>query len=92
MVNIQNVQEFSCQVLNRDVWSNPAVKEIITEHFVFWQVWVKLSYLFNAPTTFGLTSFFLKVYHDSSEGQRYMQFYNVIEFPYIAVLDPRTGM
>jgi hypothetical protein len=68
MINVQNVQEFSCQVLNRDVWSNPAVKDIITQHFVFWQV-----------------------YQDTTEGQRYMQFYNVSEFPYVAILDPRTG-
>lgn len=68
MVNLQNVQEFNCQILNRDVWSNPAVKSIIQEHFVFYQV-----------------------YHDSDEGQRYMQFYKVQEWPYVAIIDPRTG-
>ncbi|CAG2169931.1 unnamed protein product [Oppiella nova] len=68
MVNIQNHREFSCQVLNRDVWSNPAVKSIVSEHFIFWQT-----------------------YHDNSEGQRFMQFYNVVDFPYVAILDPRTG-
>ncbi|XP_054167224.1 UBX domain-containing protein 7-like [Oppia nitens] len=68
MINIQNYQEFSCQVLNRDVWSNTAVKDIITEHFIFWQT-----------------------YHDSSEGQRFMQFYKVKNFPYVAIIDPRTG-
>ncbi|KAK3605836.1 hypothetical protein CHS0354_002473 [Potamilus streckersoni] len=39
MVNVQNVQEFACQALNRDVWSNSAVKAIIKEHFIFWQVY-----------------------------------------------------
>lgn len=67
-MNIQNVQEFPCQVLNRDVWSNVAVKDIVSEHFIFWQI-----------------------YHDSSEGQRYCQFYNVNSFPHIAIVDPRTG-
>lgn len=38
MVNIQDASEFPCQVLNRDVWSNAAVKTIIKEHFIFWQV------------------------------------------------------
>lgn len=38
MINIQNVQDFACQCLNRDVWSNDAVKTIIREHFIFWQV------------------------------------------------------
>ncbi|XP_072034045.1 UBX domain-containing protein 7-like [Amphiura filiformis] len=68
IVNVQNVQEFSCQQLNRDVWSDSTVKSIINESFVFWQV-----------------------YHDSDEGQRFMQFYKINEFPYVAVLDPRTG-
>ncbi|XP_078613223.1 UBX domain-containing protein 7-like isoform X2 [Branchiostoma floridae x Branchiostoma japonicum] len=68
LVNVQNVQEFPCQQLNRDVWSNGLVKSIVQEHFVLWQV-----------------------YHDSAEGQRYIQFYKVDTFPYIAVLDPRTG-
>lgn len=43
MVNIQNVQEFACQVLNRDLWSNQAVKEIVSAHFVFWQVYIYLT-------------------------------------------------
>ncbi|XP_076150502.1 UBX domain-containing protein 7 isoform X1 [Alosa pseudoharengus] len=68
MINIQNVQDFACQCLNRDVWSNDAVKSIIREHFIFWQV-----------------------YHDSEEGQRYIQFYKLNKFPYISILDPRTG-
>lgn len=38
MVNIQNPTEFHCQVLNRDIWRNPAVKAIIREHFIFWQM------------------------------------------------------
>ncbi|XP_041350204.1 UBX domain-containing protein 7-like isoform X2 [Gigantopelta aegis] len=68
MVNIQNVQEFLCQVLNRDVWSNPVVKDLIKSHFIFWQV-----------------------YHDSEEGKKYMQFYEITTWPYIAILDPQTG-
>ncbi|XP_061776369.1 UBX domain-containing protein 7 [Nerophis ophidion] len=68
MINIQNVQDFACQCLNRDVWSNDAVKNIIRDHFIFWQV-----------------------YHDSEEGQRYIQFYKLNKFPYISILDPRTG-
>ncbi|OCT81114.1 UBX domain-containing protein 7 isoform X1 [Xenopus laevis] len=68
MINIQNVQDFSCQCLNRDIWSNDTVKTLIREHFIFWQV-----------------------YHDSEEGQRYIQFYKLPEFPYVSILDPRTG-
>lgn len=38
LVNIQNVAEFQCQVLNRDLWTNPGVKTVIKENFVFVQV------------------------------------------------------
>ncbi|XP_022103283.1 UBX domain-containing protein 7-like isoform X2 [Acanthaster planci] len=39
IVNVQDVQEFSCQKLNRDVWSDPTVRSIIRESFIFWQVY-----------------------------------------------------
>lgn len=68
MVNIQNMKEFSCQVLNRDIWSDSVIDSIIRQHFTFWQV-----------------------YSDSGEGKRYMRFYNVPSWPYVAILDPRTG-
>lgn len=68
LVNIQNPQEFSCQILNRDVWSNQQIQEIIKDHFVLWQV---LS--------------------NTSDGSRYVHLYDVYEYPYLAVIDPRTG-
>merc|ERR1711874_218687 len=68
LVNIQDSREFQCQVLNRDLWSNPAVKTIIQEHFVFWQQ-----------------------YKESDEAERYMTFYQIDSWPYVAVIDPRTG-
>jgi len=68
LVNIQEPKEFQCQVLNRDLWSNPGVKTIVGEHFVFWQQ-----------------------YKESDEAQRYMTFYKITDWPYIAVIDPRTG-
>ncbi|XP_074095486.1 UBX domain-containing protein 7 isoform X3 [Cotesia typhae] len=68
LVNVQNPQEFACQMLNRDVWSDKQIKEIIKDHFVLWQV---LS--------------------DTADGRRYIDFYNVLEYPYLAVVDPRTG-
>ena len=68
LVNIQNPQEFQCQVLNRDLWSNPGVKMIVKEHFVFWQQ-----------------------YKESDEAQRYMTFYPISDWPYVSIIDPRTG-
>jgi hypothetical protein len=38
MVNIMNSQEFSCQVLNRDLWSDKEVQKTVREHFYFLQV------------------------------------------------------
>lgn len=38
MVNIQDSKEFKCQQLNRDVWSNESVRNILAEHFILWQV------------------------------------------------------
>ncbi|KAJ3330602.1 hypothetical protein HDU93_000303 [Gonapodya sp. JEL0774] len=37
LINIQDPTEFQCQVLNRDLWSNTAVKDAIKEHFLFMQ-------------------------------------------------------
>ncbi|KXS12468.1 hypothetical protein M427DRAFT_59608 [Gonapodya prolifera JEL478] len=37
LVNIQDPTEFQCQVLNRDIWSSPVVKEAIKENFIFMQ-------------------------------------------------------
>lgn len=68
LVNVQNQLEFACQVLNRDVWSNPTVRAIIKEHFLFFQT-----------------------YHDISQGQNFISFYNVHCFPHISIIDPRTG-
>lgn len=136
MINIQNVQDFACQCLNRDVWSNEAVKTIIREHFIFWQVCLFSSqgwspcfpnskWAFSALLEAALNCLFhfkkhshlevlrywnkthliqyhqvlhlelhfisWQVYHDSEEGQRYIQFYKLNKFPYISILDPRTG-
>lgn len=38
MVNIQDPTEFTCQMLNRDLWSDETVKEFVRESFVFLQV------------------------------------------------------
>ena len=35
--------------------------------------------------------FYFQVYNDSEEGERYTQYYPVKEWPYIAIIDPRTG-
>lgn len=37
LVNIQAADEFASHVLNRDIWSNATLKEIVRSAFIFWQ-------------------------------------------------------
>lgn len=37
LVNVQDQSIFDCQVLNRDIWKNPEIKETIKENFIFLQ-------------------------------------------------------
>lgn len=37
LVNIQKMAEFACQVLNRDFWSDPIIKEIVRNNFILLQ-------------------------------------------------------
>ena len=54
--------------MNRDSWSNPGVKAIMSEYFVFWQQ-----------------------YKESEVAERFMTFYTIKEWPYVSIIDPRTG-
>ncbi|KAK9365057.1 hypothetical protein V1509DRAFT_634447 [Lipomyces kononenkoae] len=68
LVNVQDVSDFQCQVLNRDFWSNEAVKETVRANFIFMQY-----------------------SKDNFDGQSFLSYYPTRKFPYIAILDPRTG-
>lgn len=68
LVNVQDPTEFACQVLNRDLWSDSFVKDIVRESFVF-----------------------LQYGNESSEGKRYLTLYPVKHYPYVAIIDSRTG-
>ncbi len=37
IVNIQSEMEFDCHALNRDIWRNSAVQQLLELHFIFWQ-------------------------------------------------------
>lgn len=68
IVNVQDMSDFSCQVLNRDIWSSDKLRDIIKKYFIFWQVAI-----------------------DSADGHRFQVFYDIKVFPYVGVIDPRTG-
>ena len=46
------MQEFPCQQLNRDVWSNEAVRNVIKENFVLWQVGYLFVVFFGGRCTY----------------------------------------
>lgn len=68
IVNVQDNSDFNCQVLNRDIWSNEKLREVMKRFFVFWQVAI-----------------------DNSDGHRYQVFYGINVYPYVGIIDPRTG-
>jgi hypothetical protein len=37
LVNVQDPSIFDCQVLNRDIWKKPEIRDTIKEHFIFLQ-------------------------------------------------------
>ncbi|CAG2212196.1 unnamed protein product [Mytilus edulis] len=78
LVNVQNVQEFVCQALNRDVWSNKMPR--LSSKTILFSGRYRLT-----------TEEFTNVYHDSEEGKKFCQFYKVNQWPFVAVVDPRTG-
>jgi hypothetical protein len=43
-VNIQNISEFRCQILNRDVWSQMLIKSPVLENFLLLQNFVETRY------------------------------------------------
>lgn len=68
LVDVQNTEEFDCQILNRDLWSDTTVKEIIKANFIF-----------------------LQTYFDTEEGHRLVSCYKITQYPFVAIIDPRTG-
>jgi len=37
LVNIQSAEEFQSYTLNRDVWSNELIKDLVRDQYIFWQ-------------------------------------------------------
>lgn len=68
IVNVQDMNDFNCQVLNRDIWSSDVLRDVIKKYFIFWQVAI-----------------------DNTDGHRFQVFYGIQVFPYVGIIDPRTG-
>ncbi|KAL3795158.1 hypothetical protein HJC23_007386, partial [Cyclotella cryptica] len=78
LVNVQDDGDFACHALNRDVWRDELVENLVREGFIFWQVVSSMHCIVVTMST-------------HPEGQTYITRYKVSGYPHIAILDPRTG-
>ncbi|KAI1423633.1 hypothetical protein F5Y12DRAFT_756407 [Xylaria sp. FL1777] len=75
MVNLQDLDIFQCQVLNRDVWKDANLKALIKEHFIFLQ-YDKRELRAQSYT---------QLYFPNGADE------NGDNFPHVSIIDPRTG-
>ena len=75
LVNLQDMTDFNCQALNRDIWKNPAVADLVRENFVF------LQYAKEDPHAEQYITFYFP--NQSHE--------NPNNYPHVSIVDPRTG-
>jgi UBX domain-containing protein 7 len=75
LVNLQDMSDFACQALNRDIWRDEAIKELVKESFVF------LQYNKDDMTAQQYISFYFT--NGSHE--------NADNYPHVSIVDPRTG-
>lgn len=75
MVNLQDMNDFNCQALNRDIWKDKAVKDLISENFIF------LQYDKDFPDAEEFVTFYFP--NQSHE--------NPDNYPHVSIIDPRTG-
>lgn len=75
MVNLQDMNDFSCQALNRDIWKDQAVRDLVSKNFIF------LQYDKDYPNSQEYVHFYFP--HQSHE--------NPDNYPHVSIVDPRTG-
>ncbi|OLN96313.1 UBX domain-containing protein 5 [Colletotrichum chlorophyti] len=75
LVNLQDMSDFNCQALNRDIWKDPAIRRLLEESFIF------LQYDKDAMAAQQYITFY---FHGSGHE-------NPDIYPHVAVIDPRTG-
>ncbi|XDG10008.1 hypothetical protein ABKA04_009623 [Annulohypoxylon sp. FPYF3050] len=75
LVNLQKLEDFRCQVLNRDHWKNENIVSLVREHFIF------LQYTLDDPLSQSYTTFYF--HNQSHEDEN--------NYPHVSIIDPRTG-
>lgn len=75
LVNLQDMSDFNCQALNRDIWKDESIKDLVSENFVF------LQYDKDYPDAEEyLTFYFPNRTHENPDN-----------YPHVSIVDPRTG-
>jgi hypothetical protein len=75
MVNLQDMNDFNCQALNRDIWKDQSVKDLVSENFLF------LQYDKDYPDAEEYIQFYFP-----NQGHE-----NPNNYPHVSIIDPRTG-
>jgi hypothetical protein len=75
MVNLQDMNDFNCQALNRDIWKDRAVNKLVSENFIF------LQYDKDYPDAEEYITFYFP-----NQGHE-----NLDNYPHVSIIDPRTG-
>lgn len=75
LVNVQDMNDFNCQALNRDIWKDDAIVALVKESFIF------LQYAKDDDRATEYNTFYFP-----SHAQE-----NRDNFPHVAIIDPRTG-
>ncbi|GJC83289.1 UBX domain-containing protein 5 [Colletotrichum liriopes] len=75
LVNLQDMSDFNCQALNRDIWKDAAIRQLLEESFIF------LQYDKSALSAQQYINFY---FHGSGHE-------NPDNYPHVAIIDPRTG-
>lgn len=75
LVNVQDMNDFNCQALNRDIWKDAAVVALVKENFIF------LQYSKDDPRATQYNTFYFPPHAQENRDN----------FPHVAIIDPRTG-
>ncbi|TQN68461.1 UBX domain-containing protein 5 [Colletotrichum shisoi] len=75
LVNLQDMSDFNCQALNRDIWKDETIRQLLEESFIF------LQYDRTAMAAQQYINFYFHGHgHENPEN-----------YPHVAIIDPRTG-
>lgn len=75
LVNLQDMSDFNCQALNRDIWKDQSIKDLVSENFLFLQYEKD-----NADAQEYLAFYFPNHTHENPDN-----------YPHVSIIDPRTG-